>query len=143
MSYKDKIQFGWRNLNLEDWVTVCHESSKAGGWWDAPSSVVSLADGQTVSFEVVLELLTPTKIALIHSEVSETLEGFRKHVMDDHLPHRPMAEVELADAFIRICDLAGAHRFDLLGAVREKMVYNWQRADHKPEARAADGGKRF
>jgi len=140
MSYKDKIQFGWRNLNLEDWVTACHESSANAGWWDAPAEVASLAD---VPFETVLNLVTPTKIALVHSEVSEAMEGFRKNLMDDHLPHRPMAEVELADAFIRICDLAGAHKFDLLGAVHEKMMYNWARADHRPEARAADGGKRF
>ena len=63
--------------------------------------------------------------------------------MDDHLPHRLMIEVELADAVIRIADLAGALGIDLGGAVQEKLQYNAQRADHKPEARSARGGKAY
>lgn len=55
--------------------------------------------------------------------------------MDDHLPHRPMAEVELADALIRILDFAGMKGYDLGGAVREKLDYNRTRNDHKKENR--------
>jgi hypothetical protein len=33
--------------------------------------------------------------------------------------------------------------YDLAGAIMEKLAYNQQRADHKPEARAAEGGKSF
>jgi hypothetical protein len=54
-----------------------------------------------------------------------------------------MVEVELADALIRICDLAGAMDLDLGGAVAEKLLYNQSRADHKPENRALEGGKKF
>lgn len=82
-------------------------------------------------------------LALIHSEISEALEGERKNLMDDHLPHRRMAEVELADAIIRILDYAGGFGYDLQGAFDEKMAYNAKRADHKPENRAKDGGKKF
>ena len=35
---------------------------------------------------------------LIVSEIAEAMEGERKDLMDDKLPHRKMAEVELADA---------------------------------------------
>lgn len=84
-----------------------------------------------------------TMIALIHSELSEALEGFRKDLPDDHLPHRPMAEVELADAMIRIFNLTGKKNFDIGGALAEKHVYNMTRADHKPENRAKAGGKKF
>ena len=83
------------------------------------------------------------KLCLIHSEISEAMEGHRKGLMDDKLPHRPMMEVELADAVIRIFDLAGALDFDLGGAIAEKMAFNAQRPDHKLENRVAEGGKAY
>lgn len=82
-------------------------------------------------------------LALIHSEISEALEGERKDLMDDKLPHRKMAEVELVDAIIRILDYAGGFGYDLQGAFEEKMAYNAQRKDHQHAARLAAGGKQF
>ena len=82
-------------------------------------------------------------LCLIHSEISEAMEGERKDLMDDHLPHRKMAEVELADAIIRILDYGGAFGYDIEGAINEKMEYNKYRADHKRENRSKDGGKKF
>lgn len=63
--------------------------------------------------------------------------------MDDKLQHRKMFEVELADAVIRIFDLAGNQGFDLGTTIAEKISFNLQRPDHKPEARLADGGKQY
>lgn len=82
-------------------------------------------------------------LALIHSEISEALEGERKNLMDDKLPHRRMAEVELVDAIIRILDYAGGFGYDLQGAFDEKMAYNAKREDHKIEARRAPNGKKY
>lgn len=82
-------------------------------------------------------------LALIHSEISECLEGVRKNLMDDKLPHRKMEEVELVDAIIRIFDYAGAFGLDLEGAYQEKMAFNASRADHKAENRRAENGKKF
>lgn len=127
-------------------VDTCHGASTRAGWWgatndgaDAPADVTIVRDGSTR----FAKALVAQKLCLIHSEVSEAMEGHRKGLMDDKLPHRPMIEVELADALIRICDLAGALNLDLGGAVAEKLEFNAQRADHKPENRAAEGGKAY
>lgn len=82
-------------------------------------------------------------LALIHSEISEALEGERKNLMDSHLPHRRAAEVELADAIIRIMDYAGAYGYDLQAAFDEKMEYNRIRKDHTVAERKKPNGKKF
>ena len=115
-------------LGTQTLQATCHILSKQAGWWDGKSA----RNIETFA----------TKIALIHSEVSEALEGGRKGKADDHLPHRTATEVELADAVIRIMDLAGELNLDLAGAIVEKLAYNQTRPDHKPEARAAEGGKK-
>jgi hypothetical protein len=82
-------------------------------------------------------------LCLVHSEISEGLEGHRKNLMDDKLPHRPMLEVELADAVIRIFDIAAGLGLDLGGAYVEKCSYNQSREDHKAENRLKPGGKAY
>jgi NTP pyrophosphatase (non-canonical NTP hydrolase) len=125
-------------------TNLCHNASFEAGWWHISVDGESVNARQQVRIRTRFGIaLVNEKIALIHSEVSEALEGFRKDRADEHLPHRKSIEVELADAVIRIFDLAGALELDLGGAITEKMAYNAQRADHKPEARAASGGKVF
>ena len=80
---------------------------------------------------------------LIVSEISEAMEGERKNINDTHLHHRKMAEVELADALIRILDYAAAFGYDLDGAMREKLDYNRFRKDHSYEERNKVGGKKW
>ena len=82
-------------------------------------------------------------LMLMVSEISEAMEGHRKGLMDDKLPHRKMMEVELADCIIRICHIAGYMNMDLGGAIIEKMEYNLHREDHKVENREKEGGKRY
>lgn len=82
-------------------------------------------------------------LMLIVSEISEAMEGERKSLMDDHLRNRPMVEVELADAIIRIMDYCGRWGYDINGAVEEKLEYNSNRTDHKIENRLANGGKKW
>ena len=52
-------------------------------------------------------------LALMTSEISEALEGFRKNLKDDHLPHRDMAEVEIADHLIRTLDFVAGMEIEL------------------------------
>lgn len=74
-----------------------YTQNKNVGWWDNPRS-----------FDVI--------ICLIHSEVSEAMEGDRKNLKDDHLPQYPMCLVELTDTAIRIMDYLGhvKWKFDII-----------------------------
>lgn len=109
----------------------CHGRAYNAGWWHD----INTGEKQ--------ERNVPELLCLIHSEISEALEGHRKDLMDDHLPHRKMLEVELADAVIRIFDAAGGLGLDIGGAIADKLYYNSLRDDHKPENRAAEGGKKI
>ena len=109
----------------------CHAASRKGGWYTDPATGAPLQRN------------VPEMLCLIHSEISEAMEGYRKNLHDDKLPHRKMVEVELADAMIRIGDLAGYLGLDVGGAIVEKMAFNATREDHKLENRKAAGGKAF
>lgn len=124
--------------SVDEFAEICHRLSRDAGWWEAPNGV----DGGN-DFATCREILTPGKIALIHSEVSEMLEGFRKDTVDDHLPGQKGAEVEGADTLIRLGDLFGAWGFRLGTVAAMKARYNARRADHKKENRAKPGGKKF
>lgn len=131
---------------IEHWANVmrdsCHGASSEAGWWRDLKT--GLDYGQEIRNNTRFgAALFAEKLTLIHSEISEAMEGHRKSLADDKLQHRPMAEVELADALIRIFDLCGAMNLDIGGAMVEKMAYNRDRADHKPEHRMAAGGKAY
>lgn len=116
---------------VSELVEICHSNSKEAGWY------TNLQTGEP------LKMNDGERLMLIVSEISEAMEGVRKNLMDDKLPHRPMAEAELADACIRIFDYAGYKGYDLAGAIAEKIQYNIQRTDHGVDARKAEGGKQF
>lgn len=92
-----------------------HANSRAHGFWDAPA-----AAQDPISWKL-------SRIALMHSELSECLEGVRKDLMDDHLPERSMEVAELADTVVRILDYCGAYGLPLGEVIVEKMRYNASR----------------
>lgn len=117
---RDKLSTSVRML-----VHVCNGVATECGWW-----------------ENTTERDVPRLLMLVVSELAEAMEADRKDLMDDHLPHRKGLEVELADAVIRILDMAGGLDLDIGGALAEKLAYSTKRQDHKPENRA-NGGKKY
>lgn len=87
-------------------------------WWQDPATGAPIERNR-------YELL-----ALVVSEISECLEGERKNLMDDKLPHRRMAEVEMADAWIRLMDFAAGFEIDLFATDFD----DFQGPDNKGEA---------
>ncbi len=128
MAGSEHIKIAGNNLTL-----ACHGLALNAGWWHDLQTGESLEGKRNMG-----ELL-----CLIHSEISEAMEAHRKGLMDDKLPERSGLEVELADAVIRIFDLAGGYNLDLGGAIAEKLEYNRKRSDHKLSNRRADGGKKY
>jgi len=120
-------------MDILETQKAVHLTAQQHGWWDT-------ADDCNV----------PTKLALIHSEVSEALEDFRSGKLglvflyrdpaDGKLKRLTPAEaveaeteeskkpvgfgIELADAMIRIMDLAEWMDIDLDHFIRVKMTYN-------------------
>lgn len=118
-------------VNRLQWL--CH--SRNIKWWTDP------ATGNPIDPKE--KHLVGEKLMLIVSEIAEAMEGHRKSKMDDHCPTHQSITVELADALIRIFDLAGALNLPLAEAFVEKSLYNAIRADHTHQARRAPGGKAY
>lgn len=120
-------------MNQYHWINVLakqvHEANKK--WWIDPHTLEKK------------ERNVGEMLMLCVSELAEALEGHRKNLMDDKLPHRKMLEVELVDCLIRILDMGHGLELDLGGAYEEKMRYNAEREDHKLEFRAKPGGKAY
>ena len=68
--------------------TEIHSENVKACWWDNPRSTATLCN-------------------LFHSELSEAMEGVRKNLPDDKLPHHEMFKVEIADYVIRVLDYLG------------------------------------
>jgi NTP pyrophosphatase (non-canonical NTP hydrolase) len=89
------------------WCQKAHQLAKDKGWY-------------------AVEPHPATRLALIHSEVSELLEAERRsvpdHVTPEGKPEGPASEA--ADVFLRLADYCAWRGIDLESAVEKKHEYN-------------------
>lgn len=85
-----------------------HNLAKEKGWWET----------RTVPKDI------PELLCLMHSELSEALEGYRTHIPEGD---KGCFSEELADCIIRIFDTAEACGIDIVRAVEKKHEYNMTR----------------
>lgn len=133
MTEQDKMDIAARYLDVL--ATLIHARNIAAGWWkkDDQGNIIERNMGEM--------------LCLVHSEISEAMEGHRKGLQDDKLPQYPMLIVELVDALIREFDILGREcekaGVSLSEVFLAKLHFNQNRADHKPENRAKEGGKKY
>lgn len=68
-------------------------------------------------------------IALMHSELSEALEGYRTgNPPDEHCPNFSSELIEYADTIIRILDTCAYKEYEIGAAIMAKMAFNETRS---------------
>lgn len=128
-------------LTLNDIAARAKKIAADKGFHDTERELERILEESPALLQEEKSLQTARRLALIHSEVSEALEAcrrgkyadmaafkaagatkeaFEKHVKDTF-------EDELADAIIRLTELAAIEGIDLEAHIRAKMDYNERR----------------
>ena len=96
-------------LFINSLASKVHEIAEQKGWWEEDRN-----DGEL--------------IALMHSELSEALEGLRHgNPPSDHIPLYSAVEEEFADVIIRILDVSHKRGWKIGSAIVAKMEFNKNR----------------
>jgi len=105
-------------MSLNELAIEVHKTAVEHGWWETDRNF-----GES--------------LALIHSEVSEVLEDWRRGREissiiwevgpSSGIPKPAGIPIEFADVIIRVLDLCNFYGIDIDEAIREKMAYNKKR----------------
>ena len=108
-------EFGSERVTLSYLQKRAHQTAIDKGWWENDK------DGRPRTFG--------DQMALMHSEISECLEAFRRNgdpmekwYREDGKPEG--TAIEMGDCVIRILDTCEAYGLDLTAAMLEKMDWN-------------------
>lgn len=119
-------------MTIKELVERSHSVAREKGWW-------TYRIGHPLAGREMGDEAIPEKLALVDSECSEALEVYREgHAANEVWFDGEKPEgfpVEIADAMIRLADLAGRFSIDLGEVLETKMRYNESRAHRH-------GGKR-
>jgi NTP pyrophosphatase (non-canonical NTP hydrolase) len=85
-------------MQLKEIAKEIHLNATEKGWWEVPRPI-------------------PETLCLIHAEVSEALEAYRKGDQDNF-------REELADIAIRLLDACEGYGIDLEAEIAKKHAYN-------------------
>jgi len=142
MSSKDEQELFIAGYNIL--ASRVHSTASEKGWWDENKDVhevVEYLDNQ----RIIIDLQIPNRIlealdrlggrndaemlCLMHSELSEALEGLRAgNPPDEKIPEFSALETELADVLIRMMDFGKARELRIAEAVVAKMNFNKTRS---------------
>jgi len=96
---------------LEDLLKESYATSKSKGWWDTERNF-------------------PEQLMLMVSELSETLEEYRKLGLKNFIYYKEASEkpegiaIEIADLLIRVADTCEAYNIPIEEALQLKLAYN-------------------
>jgi NTP pyrophosphatase (non-canonical NTP hydrolase) len=116
--------------------TAAHKVNVSNGWWANEDADLLEALGKSLNERSIGERLLGIAaklqnrndgemIALMHSELSEALEGHRHgNPPSDHIPEFSALEEEMADVIIRILDYAEKRKLNVAQAIIAKLAFN-------------------
>lgn len=108
-----------------------HQQAIDNGWWEDYHDIRAAINNWGVEVcahndQVFQKAWQLSKIALMHSELSECVEGIREKIPtpDQHCSEFTQQEIEIADVIIRAMDLAQGFDWHIAEAIIAKMRYN-------------------
>ena len=121
---------------LKDLQDELHANAVDKGFWEKHDKLLSYVASGSANEEHTKDMLSHvdllyqmSRTMLVASELSEGVEGLRHgNPPDDKIPEFDSFSVELADAVIRIFDMAGRFNLPVIDAIVAKAKFNTTRS---------------